>query len=72
LRDPELDERVDLDLLYTELAEAAGRVGREKTPLFLATLTLAMMVDRGATTRSLELIAQAERLAMDAHRSSDR
>jgi hypothetical protein len=61
------EQHVDLDRVYTELAEAAGRLGAEKTPLFLATLALAMLIDRGPSTRSLDFIAQAERLTLDSH-----
>ena len=60
-----LDSRVDLGEVYSELAQATERVGADRTPLFLATLTLALLIERGIDTRSLQLIAQAERLAMD-------
>jgi hypothetical protein len=44
----------------------------EKTPLFLATLALAVLIDRGVDSRSLDFIAQAERLSMDAHGRPER
>jgi len=51
-----------LDQTYTALAQATARVGEAKAPLFLATLSLALMT-RTDAAEALALIAQAERLA---------
>ena len=59
---PTLDP-ADLDQVYTELAQAIGRVGEANTPLFLATLALGLLIKEGCTADALSLIAQAERLA---------
>ncbi len=52
-----------LDQTYTALAEATARVGAAKAPLFLATLSLALLSRQTDATEALALIAQAERLA---------
>ena len=52
-----------LDLCYTALCEALGRVGPNQTPLLLATLSLALIAQQSDAQRVLELVAQAERLA---------
>jgi len=52
-----------LDQTYTALAEATARVGEAKAPLFLATLSLALMTRQTDAAEALALIAQAERLA---------
>ena len=53
----------ELDQAYTALAEATARVGEAKTPLFLATLALALLSRQADAAEALALIAQAERLA---------
>ena len=53
----------ELDQTYTALAEATARVGEAKAPLFLATLSLALMTRQTDAAEALALIAQAERLA---------
>lgn len=60
---PTLTQTGDLDQAYTALAEAAARVGEAKTPLFLATLALALLSRQADVAEALLLIAQAERLA---------
>lgn len=52
-----------LDQTYTALAEATARVGEAKAPLFLATLSLALMTRQTDAAEALALIAQSERLA---------
>lgn len=52
-----------LDQTYTALAEATARVGEAKAPLFLATLSLALLSRQADAGEALALIAQAERLA---------
>jgi hypothetical protein len=52
-----------LDHTYTALAEATARLGETNTPLFLATLALALLSRQADTGEALALIAQAERLA---------
>ena len=52
-----------LDQTYTALAQATARVGEAKAPLFLATLSLALMTRQTDAAEALALIAQAERLA---------
>ena len=52
-----------LDQTYTALAEATGRVGEARVPLFLATLALALLSRQDNGAEALALIAQAERLA---------
>jgi hypothetical protein len=51
------------DQTYTALAEATARVGAVNTPLFLATLSLALLAKEADPAEGLRLIAQAERLA---------
>ena len=53
----------DLDLSYTALADALGRVGADKAALLLATLSLALLARAQDADQVLALIAQAERLA---------
>jgi hypothetical protein len=45
------------------LAEATDRVGETKTPLFLATLALALLSRQSDAAEALALITQAERLS---------
>ena len=52
-----------LDQTYAALAEATDRVGEAKAPLFLATLSLALLSRQTDAAQALTLIAQAERLA---------
>jgi hypothetical protein len=52
-----------LDQTYTALAEATARVGEARAPLFLATLSLALLSRQADGGEALALIAQAERLA---------
>ena len=52
-----------LDQTYTALAEATARVGEARAPLFLATLSLALLSRQADAADALALIAQAERLA---------
>lgn len=52
-----------LDQAYTALAEATARVGEARAPLFLATLSLALLSRQADAAEALALIAQAERLA---------
>lgn len=52
-----------LDQTYTALAQATARVGEAKAPLFLATLSLALLTRQTNADQALALIAQAERLA---------
>ena len=52
-----------LDQTYAALAEATARVGEAKAPLFLATLSLALLSRHTDAEQALALIAQAERLA---------
>jgi hypothetical protein len=60
---PSATQTGQLDQTYTALAEATARVGEAKTPLFLATLALALLSRQADTGEALALIAQAERLA---------
>jgi hypothetical protein len=53
----------DLDQSYTALAQALARVGEGGAPLFLATLSLALLARDPDADAVLPLIAQAERLA---------
>jgi hypothetical protein len=53
----------DLDHSYTELSEALGRVGQDRCPLLLATLSVALLARENDVRVVLDLIAQAERLA---------
>ena len=52
-----------LDQIYTALAEATARAGETGAPLFLATLSLALLSRQADAGQALALIAQAERLA---------
>jgi hypothetical protein len=51
-----------LDQTYAALADATARVGEAKAPLFLATLSLALLSRQADAAQALALIAQAERL----------
>jgi hypothetical protein len=59
---PTFTQTGELDQAYTALAEATARVGEAKTPLFLATLALALLSRQDDVDEALALIAQAERL----------
>ncbi len=52
-----------LDKTYTALAEATARAGEANAPLFLSTLALALIARQADEQETLQLIAQAERLA---------
>ena len=52
-----------LDEAYTVLAKAIARVGEARAPLFLATLSLALLSRHVDAGQALDLIAQAERLS---------
>jgi hypothetical protein len=54
---------VDLELIYTELAQCIARVGEEKTPLLLATLALDLLRQQPDAGAALAHIAAAEQLA---------
>ncbi|UUZ62464.1 hypothetical protein LP414_10030 [Polaromonas sp. P1(28)-13] len=51
-----------LDHLYSALAQAIGRAGEARAPLFLATLALALLSHEADADKALAQIAQAERL----------
>lgn len=53
----------DIETTYTALAEALGRIGEARTPLLLATLSLALLARAADTTQALAEIERAERLA---------
>ena len=53
----------DLEVAYTALSEALGRVSTEHSGLLLATLSLALLARENDVEQALVLIAQAERLA---------
>jgi hypothetical protein len=53
----------DLDTAYTALANATHAVGREREPLFLATLVLNLIAQQAELHTVLTDIAQAQRLA---------
>ena len=53
----------DLEVAYTALSEALGRVSIEQSGLLLATLSLALLARENDVEQALALIAQAERLA---------
>lgn len=48
---------------YTALSQAIARVGEQRSTLFLATLSLALIARQHDADAALPLIAQAERLA---------
>ncbi len=50
----------DLDRAYTALCHALGRVGEEKAPLLLATLSLALIARQDGAEAVLPLIEAAE------------
>lgn len=54
----------ELDETYSMLSEAIGRVGPGRAPLFLATLSLALLARQPNSEDALYLVAQAERLAL--------
>lgn len=54
----------ELDLCYTALSEALGRVGTDKASLLLATLALGLLARQADAHTVLPLIAQAERLSL--------
>ena len=62
-RAPNAAQAGHLDQTYTALAEATARVGEARAPLFLATLSLALLSRQADGAEALALIAQAERLA---------
>jgi hypothetical protein len=53
---------MELDTVYTALAEALGRVGESKTQLLLSTLCLSLLSKQADVKVGLELLAQAESL----------
>ena len=53
----------DLEIAYTALSEALGRVSTEQSGLLLATLSLALLARENDVEQALVLIAQAEQLA---------
>ena len=53
---------MELDMVYTALAEALGRVGESKTPLLLSTLCLSLLSKQADAKVGLDLLAQAESL----------
>lgn len=53
----------DLDIAYTTLAEAIGRVGEGNTQLMLATLSLSLIAKMDNLEMALTLIKQAEELS---------
>lgn len=55
----------ELDLCYTALSEALGRVGTDKAALLLATLALGLLARQPDAQTVLPLIAQAERLSLE-------
>jgi hypothetical protein len=54
---------VEIELIYTALAECIARVGAAKTPLLLATLALDLLHQQADAGAALARILQAERLA---------
>ncbi|HYG42917.1 MAG TPA: hypothetical protein VEA17_08350 [Bordetella sp.] len=50
----------DLDLAYTQLAQALTRVGDAQAPLFLSALCLSLISRQDAAAPVLALIEQAE------------
>jgi hypothetical protein len=59
---------IDLEVAYTELANAIDRVGQDKAQLMLATLCLSLISEREDRANILKAIAQAERLTLDGTR----
>lgn len=55
----------DLDVAYTELAQALGRVGEPLAPLLLATLSLSLLAKLENLDEALSLIQQAQALSQD-------
>lgn len=55
----------DLDVAYTALAEAIGRVGEGNAQLMLATLGLSLIVKMDSLDTALALIKQAEELTKE-------
>jgi replication-associated recombination protein RarA len=59
---------INLEIAYTELANAIHRVGQDNAQLMLATLCLSLISERENSDAVLKAIAQAERLALDGPR----
>jgi hypothetical protein len=59
---------IDLEITYTELANAIHRVGQDKAQLMLATLCLSLISERQDCAAVLQSISKAERLANDGPR----
>lgn len=55
---------MELDAVYTALAEALGRVGEVRTPLLLSTLCLSLLAKQADEKTGLDLIVQAEGLIL--------
>lgn len=55
----------DLDVAYTALAEAIGRVGEGNAQLMLATLSLSLIAKMDNAASALTLIQQAENLTKE-------
>ena len=55
----------DLDVAYTALAEAVGRVGESNAQLMLATLSLSLIAKMDNLEMTLTLIKQAEELTKE-------
>ncbi len=55
----------DLDIAYTALAEAIGRVGESNAQLMLATLSLSLIAKMESADEALALIKQAEKLTKE-------
>lgn len=53
---------MELDTVYTALAETLGRVGEANTPLFLSTLCLSLLAQQDDADMALNLMTQAEGL----------
>jgi hypothetical protein len=53
---------MELDTVYTALAETLGRVGEANTPLFLSTLCLSLLAKQDDADMALNLMTQAEGL----------
>jgi hypothetical protein len=55
----------ELDVAYTALAEAIGRVGEANASLMLATLSLSLIAKMDNLDEALTLVKQAEELTVD-------
>jgi hypothetical protein len=53
---------MELDAVYTALAETLGRVGEANAPLFLSTLCLSLLAQQENAAIALNLITQSEGL----------